>query len=72
VEDPSVGRFLIPGMPLRFSAFPGIAGGRAPYLGEHNEAVLTGRLGYTAEEVRRLQAAGVLVAEPMPGEAAAE
>jgi crotonobetainyl-CoA:carnitine CoA-transferase CaiB-like acyl-CoA transferase len=72
VDDPSIGRFVIPGSPLRFSAFPELAGGRAPYLGEHNAAVLIGRLGYTEEEVRRLVADGVLVAEPLPAEVAAE
>ena len=66
IDDPSVGRFQIPGMPLRFSAFPDIAGGRAPYLGEHNRAILTGRLGYGLAEVRALEGAGVLVSEPLP------
>jgi len=70
IEDPSIGRFQIPGSPVRFSAFPELAGGRAPYLGEHNRVVLTERLGYTDDEVRALEAAGVLVSEPLPVSAA--
>ena len=69
VEDPTVGRFQIPGMPLRFSGFPANPPRRAPYLGEHNEAVLMERLGYTACDVEALRADGILHAEPLPAEA---
>jgi crotonobetainyl-CoA:carnitine CoA-transferase CaiB-like acyl-CoA transferase len=32
---------------------------RAPLLGEHNVSILS-RLGYTGEDLRRLQSAGVI------------
>lgn len=72
VADPTVGRFQIPGIPLRFSESSVAPPRRAPYLGEHNEEVLTGMLGLTSGAVRELEAAGVLVSEPRPVEAAAE
>ncbi|MDP6707010.1 MAG: CoA transferase, partial [Alphaproteobacteria bacterium] len=51
VEDPTVGRFQIPGMPLRFSDFATEDTGRAPYLGEHNGEVLGRLLGMAEAEV---------------------
>lgn len=72
IVDPTAGRFQIPGIPLRFSEWAVEAPRRAPYLGEHNEEVLTGLLGMAPRQVRALEAAGVLVSEPLPLEAAAE
>ncbi len=72
IEDPSAGRYMIPGMPLRFSSSPPDLSRRAPYLGEHNGAVFGRLLGLGADEQAALEAAGVLVAEPLPAEAVAE
>jgi crotonobetainyl-CoA:carnitine CoA-transferase CaiB-like acyl-CoA transferase len=60
ITDRTFGTLDIPGMPLRFSEFPDDLPLQAPFLGEHNEEILTTRLSYTAEQVRALQNAGVL------------
>jgi crotonobetainyl-CoA:carnitine CoA-transferase CaiB-like acyl-CoA transferase len=67
VEDPVLGTFTIPGMPLRFSDHPEPLPLSAPFLGEHNAEVLGELLGYDAARIRALEAAGVLHREPMPG-----
>ena len=67
VSDETLGEFFLPGFPFRFSAFPQedkelwAKGLRAPDLGEHNEDVLSGYLGYAPEEVQRLTAEGILI-----------
>lgn len=60
IPDPVFGSFEVPGMPMRFSAFPPAPSVPAPLLGEHNAAVLGGLLGYDAGRVAALEAAGVL------------
>jgi crotonobetainyl-CoA:carnitine CoA-transferase CaiB-like acyl-CoA transferase len=64
VNDPILGSFDLPGFPLHFSSFPEPAGDGAPMLGQHNEEVLTGYLGYSRERVGELEAAGILHREP--------
>jgi len=66
VTDRGAGSFEMPGMPLRFSGFANDLDLQAPYLGEHNAAVLGGLLGLSAERIAGLTADGVLVAEPIP------
>ena len=60
VEDRGVGRFRVPGMPLRFSDFPDGLDLTAPFMGEHNSEVLTGRLGLDDARLAELGEAGVL------------
>ncbi len=60
VHDPVFGAFQVPGMPLRFSAFPLRDPGMAPFLGQHNEEILGG-IGVSAAQVAALTQAGVLV-----------
>lgn len=60
IEDRGVGRFSIPGMPLRFSDFPANLELTAPFLGEHNGEVLAELLGLGPDEIERLAGAGVL------------
>ena len=60
ITDRVFGKLDIPGMPLRFSEFPDDLPLQAPFLGEHNEEILTTHLSYTAEQVRQLQNEGVL------------
>jgi CoA:oxalate CoA-transferase len=64
VNDPTLGSFDLPGFPLHFSNFPEPAGDGAPMLGQHNEEILTGYLGYSRERVRELERAGILHREP--------
>jgi crotonobetainyl-CoA:carnitine CoA-transferase CaiB-like acyl-CoA transferase len=52
-------------MPLKFSRFPQDLPLEAATLGQHNEEVLTTYLGRSAEDVRRLREAGVLVEKEM-------
>jgi 2-methylfumaryl-CoA isomerase len=60
VEHPGVGRYLMPGTPLDFSAIPRTDVRRAPQLGEHTEAVLTELLGMTTAEIGRLERDGLV------------
>lgn len=60
VHDPVFGAFQVPGMPLRFSAFPLRDPGMAPFLGQHNEEIL-GEIGVSAARVKALTEAGVLL-----------
>ena len=59
IDHPAAGRFRYPGPLVRMSATPPVAR-RAPLLGEHNEEILCGRLGYSREELAELRAAGVI------------
>ncbi|HEY2525114.1 MAG TPA: CoA transferase [Candidatus Binataceae bacterium] len=59
IDHPAAGRFRYPGALVRMSATPPVAR-RAPLLGEHNEEILCGRLGYSREELAGLHAAGVI------------
>ncbi|MFP5468868.1 MAG: CoA transferase, partial [Alphaproteobacteria bacterium] len=71
IEDRGLGRFQVPGMPLRFSAFPGHLDLEAPFLGEHNVPVLSEYLGYSKDRIAALQTKGVLASEPIPAQARA-
>ncbi len=64
INDPVAGEFQIPGHPIRSSLFANNHDFVAPLLGEHNEDVLTTLLGKSADEVRRLEADGVLISKP--------
>jgi crotonobetainyl-CoA:carnitine CoA-transferase CaiB-like acyl-CoA transferase len=56
---PEIGRVRIPGPPIAFGTDVWRTG-RAPLLGEHNDALLRGRLGLSAAELDALRAAGVI------------
>ncbi|BBX61773.1 formyl-CoA:oxalate CoA-transferase [Mycobacterium saskatchewanense] len=61
VEEEKRGKFLTVGSPIKFSEFvPAITG--APLLGEHTAAVLTD-LGYTADQIREMDAAQIIRTE---------
>ena len=72
LDDASIAGFLEPldypgapaaprvgGFPVELSATPGRIHGRAPLLGEHTDAVL-GELGYPADRIAALRAAGTV------------
>jgi CoA:oxalate CoA-transferase len=59
ISDRFLGEFCIPGFPLRFSEYGELAL-EAPTLGEHNEEILSGYLGYSTAQIEKLEAAGVL------------
>jgi 2-methylfumaryl-CoA isomerase len=54
VDQPGIGRYLMPGLPLDFSAAPRIPASPAPLLGEHTDLVLTEVLGLASAEIGRL------------------
>ena len=61
IHDPLHGDLDVPGLPLKFSEFPEELPLEAPTLGQHNVEILTKYLGRTPEEVKKLQAEGVVV-----------
>lgn len=60
VNDRILGDFDLPGFALRFSDFPHPLELRAPFLGEHNEEVLTKYAGLTPHRVGELQQRGII------------
>ncbi|WP_214104067.1 CaiB/BaiF CoA transferase family protein [Acrocarpospora catenulata] len=64
VDRAVVGTFPYPGPPVRLSLTPPRRNRPAPTLGEHNEEVLINELGLTDDDVRRLEADGVIGTAP--------
>jgi CoA:oxalate CoA-transferase len=64
VEDPLLGRVAIPGVPVKFSAWPDRTEVRSARLGEDNERVLRELLKMPAEQIRKLYAEEILVRDP--------
>ncbi|NNL85222.1 MAG: CoA transferase, partial [Myxococcales bacterium] len=60
VDDPLHGSVDIPGMPIKWKDHPSNITLTAPTLGQHNEEVLTERLGKSAAQIEELRRAGVL------------
>ncbi|MDQ6680487.1 MAG: CoA transferase [Pseudomonadota bacterium] len=60
VDQPGVGAYLMPGLPLDFSAVARLAPRPAPRLGEHTEEVLTDVLGLGSAQYGRLVDSGVV------------
>lgn len=48
------------GFPIRFSKLPADYPGPAPLLGQHNEEIYMGLLGFSAEEMERLKKEGII------------
>jgi crotonobetainyl-CoA:carnitine CoA-transferase CaiB-like acyl-CoA transferase len=59
IEHPEAGTQVYPTAPYRFSKTPW-AGSPAPLLGQHNQELYCGRLGFSREDLARLAAAGVI------------
>lgn len=60
VEHPVMGKVTCPTSPYHFSETQHRFHRPAPTLGEHNEEIFVGRLGYSREEVVRLRESGVI------------
>ena len=63
VDDPLLGRIDVISSAVKYSNSSAEVRGHAPTLGEHNDAVLSGLLGYSAERIAALAAQGVLKSE---------
>src|SRR4051795_6220009 len=59
IDQPGIGGYPMPGLPLDFSASPRQPTLRAPRLGEHTEQVLSEVLRLPAGEIARLRDAGI-------------
>jgi 2-methylfumaryl-CoA isomerase len=66
IDQPGIGRYLMPGLPLDFSAAQRLPPRPAPLLGEHTDVVLSEVLGLSSAEIGRLHDTGV-VAGPSGG-----
>ena len=60
VEHPVIGRMKFPGEIVRLPQSPWSLRFPAPLLGQHNAAVLSGELGYSAEDIVRLRQEGTI------------
>jgi crotonobetainyl-CoA:carnitine CoA-transferase CaiB-like acyl-CoA transferase len=59
-DYPGVGRFRALGLPYKFDGYDDPRIGAPPSLGEHTDAVLQGRLGYSVERIAGLRAREVI------------
>jgi len=60
VEHPKIGRVKFPSAPYSFSQTPWRLEHPAPLLGEHNEEIYCGRLGYSRDDLVRMRAASTI------------
>ncbi|MBI4595750.1 MAG: CoA transferase [Candidatus Tectomicrobia bacterium] len=60
VEYPGAGPIPLIATPVRLSKTPGSIRNRAPLLGEHNEEIYTGFLGYKPEEIEEWKREGII------------
>lgn len=64
IEDPVMGKLVIPGFPLRFSDQPERLDLVAPTLGQHNGEIMGEFLGYSEDEIRKLEEKNILISGP--------
>src|ERR1700719_3811934 len=64
IQDPLLGKVAIPGVPVKFSAWPDKTEVRAARFGEDNERVLRDLLKMPEDKIRKLYADNVLVRDP--------
>jgi crotonobetainyl-CoA:carnitine CoA-transferase CaiB-like acyl-CoA transferase len=60
IDHPEIGRVRYPGAPYALSETPWRIVRRAPLLGEHNEEIYCGRLGYTRHDLVKLAQASAI------------
>ena len=60
IDHPEAGRLKYPTVPYKFSKTPWRAEHAAPLLGQHNESVYCGRLGYNRQDLVRMRESGVI------------
>ena len=64
-EHPVVGAMPLPSLPFRYASLDAWLRTPAPTLGQHNESVLGGILGLSSDELRDLEAEGVIGTRPV-------
>ena len=60
VDQPGIGRFMMPGSPLEFRRHARESVRPAPTLGQHTDEILTGVLGLTSARIGELRDAGIV------------
>jgi crotonobetainyl-CoA:carnitine CoA-transferase CaiB-like acyl-CoA transferase len=60
LEEPGLEKMPVSSTPIRLSKTPGTVERRAPRVGEHNEEIYTGLLGYSEERLTGLKYRGVI------------
>jgi len=60
IEHPETGTLSYPGAPYHLSETPWQVRSPAPLLGEHNERILCGRLGYSRHELEQMRESGII------------
>jgi 2-methylfumaryl-CoA isomerase len=60
LEQPGIGQYLMPGLPIEFGAFAREPPRRAPVLGEHTDEILAEIAGLSGAEIGRLHDAGIV------------
>src|SRR5579872_3563081 len=64
VQDPELGKVALPGVPVKFSAWPDKTEVRSARLGEDNERILHEVLKMSDDQIKKLYADGILVRDP--------
>lgn len=59
-EHPTLGKVVMTGAPCKMKGTPAYFYRRAPYLGEHNEEILSSMLGMSHDEIEKLHEDGVI------------
>ena len=59
-KHPCAGKTKYPGPPFKLSSMPLKLSGHAPLLGQHNEKIYCGRLGYSKHHLVKLRRTGVI------------
>jgi crotonobetainyl-CoA:carnitine CoA-transferase CaiB-like acyl-CoA transferase len=60
MDYPELGKIPVPGIPIKLSLTPGSINTPSPKLGEHNEEVYGGLLGFSPEKLFKLKQEGVI------------
>jgi formyl-CoA transferase len=60
ITYPEVGELSLPGFPFKMSLTPGRINSRAPRVGEHNEEIYCGLLGFSKRKLSLLESKGVI------------
>ena len=60
VDHPVMGKVTMPGAPFKMMETPWQVPNPAPLLGQHNEEIYCGRLGYTKDDLVRLREQGII------------